>query len=96
MFTDPRIERLRAYRLEEDISYDELAQRMNRAGYAIRVRALHLALTGRLRTLPRERTLYKISQFVEHISRQAIRRLRVRRAKTTATTKRKKNRRIAG
>ena len=68
MSENPFVDRLATFRLQKDLSFEQLAARMTKAGYAIRPRALHLALTGRLVTAPRERTLYKIQQFVtEHV-----------------------------
>jgi hypothetical protein len=58
------IEQLATYRLEQDLSFEELAAQMGDAGYPVRGRALHLLLTKRLRTAPRDRTLYKIKQFL--------------------------------
>lgn len=60
--------RLATYRLERSLTFDGLAAEMKAAGYPVPGRALHLALTHRLRTHPRETTLYKITQFVEHIA----------------------------
>jgi len=59
------VDRLATFRLERGLSFEQLAEQMTEAGYPIRPRALHLALTGRLVTAPRETTLYKIQQFVE-------------------------------
>jgi hypothetical protein len=63
------IEQLAEYRLEQDISFEQLAVRMAAVGYPMRPRALHLLLTNRVRTEPRDRTLYKIRRFLEQVSR---------------------------
>lgn len=55
--------RLATYRLERDLTFDALAAEMTAAGFPMGVRALHYALTHRT-TRPRERTRYKIEQFV--------------------------------
>jgi len=68
MVTDPRIERLKLYRLQADLSYERLGAQMRATGCNIRTRALHLALTGRLQTQPRETTLYKIGQFLDRVT----------------------------
>lgn len=66
--TDNPIQALATYRLEHDLSFDQLANRMAEAGYAMRGRALHLLLTNRLRSQPRDRTLYKIRQFLASVA----------------------------
>lgn len=92
MLTDPRIERLKLYRLQADLSYEQLALQMRAAGFQIRTRALHLALTGRLQTSPRETTLYKYGAFVERMTRTKKTALATTQP---TTTKRKKPRRAA-
>ena len=64
MTNNPDLLRLAAYRLEQDLSFEELAAAITAAGYPMRPRALHLILTNRVATTPRERTLYKIRQFL--------------------------------
>jgi hypothetical protein len=66
--TDNAVQALATYRLEHDLSFDQLAAQMSGAGYAIRARALHLLLTNRVRTQPRERTIYKIRQFLANVA----------------------------
>ena len=61
----PLIAQLATYRLEHDLSFEQLAVLMGDAGYPMRARALHLLLTKRVRTSPRDRTLYKIQRFLE-------------------------------
>jgi hypothetical protein len=61
------IERLATYRLERDLSFEQLSAEMDKAGYAIRARSLHLMLTHRLRTEPLDRTLYKVRRFLEQV-----------------------------
>lgn len=101
---DQRIDRLKIYRLEEDLSYDRLALRMNDAGVHISARALMLLLKGELKKRgPRDTTLYKIGRFLELVAAGKLpattlpatptRRPRPRRLK--AATKRKKPRRAA-
>jgi hypothetical protein len=71
MTDNPYVLRLASYRLERDLTFGELSAQMGAAGYPVRERSLHLALTDRLQTGPRARTLYKITQFVEqHIDRR--------------------------
>jgi len=60
---DP-IDYLKRWRLANDISYERLAAMMEKARYPVRTRSLHLALTGRLRGGPSERTRFKIERFV--------------------------------
>lgn len=96
MVLDARVEALARYRLEEDLSFEQLADRMQAAGFKIRMRSLHLALTGRLRYGPRERMLFKYARFVEYALAKraaAAKRQRAKRAarpKATATAARKK------
>ena len=71
---DPRLERLRVYRLEENLSYERLAARMTAAGIRTRMRSLHMALTGRAH--PRELTLYQWGRFLDYASARAARRQR--------------------
>jgi hypothetical protein len=59
------ITRLADYRLARSLTFEALAAEMADAGFAIPARALHLALTNRLKTRPRETTLWKITQFVD-------------------------------
>ena len=56
------LRRLATYRLERDLTFQQLADEMAAAGYAMRPRSLHLTLTNR--TKPRDRTLYKMAQFL--------------------------------
>jgi len=81
MTDNPMLLRLAAYRLEHDLSFEELAAQMDEAGYPVRARSLHLALTNRLQTAPRERTLYKIAQFV---TTMVIRRRKAKRTRRAA------------
>lgn len=78
--TDNPIQALATYRLEHDLSFDRLADQMAAAGYGMRGRALHLLLTNRLRSHPRERTLYKIQQFLASV---AVSKRRPRRRRTS-------------
>jgi hypothetical protein len=71
MTDNPFLLRLAAYRLEHDLSFEQLADEMKQAGFPVRARSLHLALTNRLQTKPRERTLYKIQQFVGTLGRRS-------------------------
>ena len=71
------IDQLATYRLEHDLSFEELAVLMTDAGYPLRARALHLLLTKRVRTAPRDRTLYKIKRFLERAKAKRSRRERV-------------------
>lgn len=57
------IERLARYRLERDLSFTGLAAEMTAAGYPVKARTLHLTLT-RGTELPRERTRFKIREFI--------------------------------
>jgi hypothetical protein len=83
MNDNPDLTRLAAYRLERDLTYDELAAQMKTAGYPVRARSLHLALTARLQTQPRERTLYKIAQFVATLKPRKPRAKTARRPRRT-------------
>jgi hypothetical protein len=63
---DPTVlDRLASYRLAHDLTFKQLATAMQQAGYPVQARALHFALTNRLLRAPRDRTLYKIQQFLE-------------------------------
>lgn len=59
------VARLADYRLSHSLTFEALAAEMAAAGFPIPARALHLALTNRLKTRPRETTLWKITQFVD-------------------------------
>ncbi len=59
--------RLAAYRLEQDLTYDQLSDEMTKAGYPVKSRSLHFALTNRLKNGPVDRTAYKIEQFVVRV-----------------------------
>jgi hypothetical protein len=78
------VDRLAEYRLIHDLSFDALADEMTEAGFPIKMRALHLALTHR--TTPRDRTLYRITGFVAYLDRQAAQRppRKARRVRATA------------
>jgi hypothetical protein len=78
------IQALATYRLEHDLSFDQLANEMVDAGYGMRGRALHLLLTNRLRSHPRERTLYKIQQFLAGVGAKRNRNPRRRRTSRSA------------
>lgn len=67
--SDP-VATLAAYRLEHDLTFDELAAELAAARCAVPARVLHLALTRRLKTRPRETTLYKLRKFVDGIGRR--------------------------
>jgi hypothetical protein len=70
------VDRLAIYRLEHDLTWDQLADEMRAAGYPVAARALHNGLTHRLRRAPTDRTLYKIRRFLELRDRQPARRRR--------------------
>ncbi len=81
------LDRLAAYRLEQDLSFDRLSARMTSAGCPVKTRALHLALNGRLQTLPHARTLYKIVKFLDGLDSVAlVRQPRKHTAKKRAAT----------
>lgn len=65
--TDNPLQRLATYRLANDLTFEALAEQMEEAGFFVPARALHLALTARLKTKPRERTLYKIAEFLKTV-----------------------------
>jgi len=94
-FTDARLEALKLYRLEEGLSFDSLATRMQRAGFAVRMRALHYALTNRVRTRPRETTLFKIGRFMEAVRAKATTTKKPRRHATGPKRKKPTTRRRA-
>ncbi len=64
------IERLAQYRREHFLTIPALADEMRAAGCPIPARSLHLALTHRLKTQPRETTRWKIEEFVEALERK--------------------------
>jgi hypothetical protein len=79
------LDRLALYRLDRNLTFDALALEMRRAGYPVPARVLHLALTHRLTTVPRERTRYRISGFLAGLNGAVKRRLaKVRRARAAA------------
>jgi hypothetical protein len=61
------IERLNRYRLEHDLTFERLAIEMADAGYPIKIRTLHLTLSGKLRGQPRDRTRFKIREFIARL-----------------------------
>jgi hypothetical protein len=67
MSEETALARLAAYRLEHDLTYIQLSDEMTRAGYPVKARSLHFAITNRLKHGPLERTAYKIEQFVAHV-----------------------------
>lgn len=69
---------LATYRLEHDLSFEQLSAQMKQAGYLIRARALHLMLTQRLRTAPHDRTIYKVQRFLERVNRTGAKQRRRR------------------
>lgn len=60
------IERLCRYRLERDLTFEQLADEMTEAGYPLKARALHNTLSGHVSQ--RERTRFKIGEFAARIS----------------------------
>ena len=62
--TPTDLDRLAAFRLERDLSFEALALLMRRAGCPMNARGLHYALTHRVATQPRETTRYKIARFL--------------------------------
>ena len=85
MSDNPHVQRLAAYRLERDLTFEGLAAEMAAAGFPVRARALHWALTGRLQRGPLERTQHRIEGFIAHLDRRAARR-RKRAAKKARAT----------
>jgi hypothetical protein len=65
------VRQLAAYRLEHGLTVPALAAEMEDAGLPVLKRALHLIVTGRLKTRPRDTTLYKIAQFVARLPADA-------------------------
>lgn len=65
---------LEAYRLEHDLTYQQLADEMTAAGYVIGRGTIHLLITGKHK--PLARTLYKVRKFLGLI--EVARRDRVR------------------
>ena len=64
------VRRLVTYRLEEDLSYSELAARMSEHGCSMPMRTLYYILKSRLVTKGRDRTLYKIAKFIRLMDAQ--------------------------
>jgi hypothetical protein len=64
------IVRLDRYRLEHDLTFEDLAREMTDAGFAIKPRTLHLVLRGHIGT-PRDRLRFKIREFVARQDRTA-------------------------
>ena len=81
--TDP-VARLAEYRLERSLTFEKLAAEMRAANFPVPARALHLALTNRLRTRPRETTMYKITRFVETLDAAPARKASPRRRRRPA------------
>lgn len=65
--SDAALVRLATYRLEHDLTYIQLSDEMTQAGYPVKARSLHFAITNRLKHGPLDRTAYKIEQFVTHV-----------------------------
>lgn len=85
--TDSPLQRLAAYRLANDLTFEQLAEQMEAEGFAVPARALHLALTSRLKTKPRDRTLYKISEFLKALDERTRRNASRRAAKASAASR---------
>lgn len=88
MTDEVTLDRLAAYRLEKDLSYVQLAEEMARAGYPVKARSLHFALTKTLKNGPLDRTSYKIAQFVARVvDRPVVRKSRKRPAAPPDTSR---------
>lgn len=70
------LDRLADYRLEHNLTFGQLADKMRAAGYAVGTLALHRALTKKLRTKPRDRTMFRYRRFLEHLEAADERRRR--------------------
>ena len=71
------LQALAAYRDEHNLSFDALAEQMAAHGVGVRGRLLHLALTGRLKTQPYARTMFRLRRFAMAVARRKARRRRV-------------------
>jgi hypothetical protein len=70
--TTDSIARLAEYRLANGLTFEILAEQMAAAGFPVKFRSLHTALTNRLQTQPRDTTLYKIARFVETLDAAGV------------------------
>jgi len=61
--TTPALARLATYRLEHDLTFEELADEMKASGYPLIARTL-ARLTNGLQRKPLDRTLFKIDRFI--------------------------------
>jgi len=62
------LERLAQYRVSRDLTFEQLAEEMQDAGYFVKPRSLHYLLTDRRKGRPMlDRTAYKICQFVTNV-----------------------------
>ena len=79
----PDVARLAQYRLERDLSFDQLAAAMQAAGFNVKSRGLANVLQGRLKESPRDRMLYKIHAFLAMVEKAPRRKPAKRRAPAT-------------
>jgi hypothetical protein len=93
MESTPAIEHLRIYRLRHDLTYSQLADQMTDAGYPMLMRNLHRILQNGLQVGPRDRTMFKIDQFVAYLQAAQRPTLRPRSTPTPTTTRKKAVRR---
>lgn len=64
----PEFRDLDAYRLEKDWSWTDLAKAMKAANYPVSMRQLHFLCTDATDDhRPRDRTIYKIRRFLDHL-----------------------------
>lgn len=89
----PALDRLALHRLQQNLSYDALAAVMADAGFPVKARALHLALTGRV--APLDRTLYRIERFVAYLDVAFAKKSTSRDHRTPVPQKRPRRRRAA-
>ena len=79
----PDVARLAQYRLERDLSFDQLAAAMQAAGFNVKSRGLANVLQGRLKESPRDRMLYKIRTFLALLEKAPRQKAAKRRAPAT-------------
>jgi len=70
MESTPVVERLRLYRLKNNLTFDQLADQMRVAGCSVHSRNLHRLLMNHLQTGPRETTMFKVERFVALMRRR--------------------------
>lgn len=84
----PEVARLAEYRLDHDLTFEQLAAEMQAHGLNIKMRALQNALTGRTEA-PLHRTMRKIQKFLEVMEQQERQKAERQKARKGSARKRR-------